>query len=79
MLNPESIPENETHKVHGDFELKNDHPLSARRSVKKEKNKNKKKPKKKTKQNKEKRKSKENLPNYKRYRRGGTQSKTKRK
>ena len=31
MLNPESLMENETHKVLWDFEIKTDHLISARR------------------------------------------------
>ena len=33
MHNPESLQENETHKLLWDFQLKTDHLLSARRSV----------------------------------------------
>ena len=31
MLNPESVPENETHKLPCDFEIQTDHLISARR------------------------------------------------
>ena len=30
MLNPESILENESHKILWDFEIQTDHPISAR-------------------------------------------------
>ena len=31
MQHPESVLENETHKVHWDFEIQTDYPISARR------------------------------------------------
>ena len=32
MHNPESVPENETHKLQWDFEIQTDHQISARQT-----------------------------------------------
>ena len=37
MHNPESVQENEMHKIHRDFEMQTDHLISARSSDSKQK------------------------------------------